>query len=344
MDEKQQKLAQWANDLKPFVSVTVDQLRTFVAVHETGSARAAAIHVLKRDQSSVEKQLKTLDEHFWNFNKERLIIKPQGRGAELRFTRGGERVYQLARKVLQEFSDTRTQFEKVYRLRIALTKFTIPLLAEVEDSISKRLRQHGRKPERELIHIRSELVQQCLEDPSLDFSLGGIVTGQPIDSRLQFIPWKSENLLLLSNLPLHCKAIQIAQLRSLGLPLILPTTGVIKEFVTQALGGAEGLNVVEWCNDLQFGLDLLRLRVHEACMICTEFIAAEARNRKDCDKTFYTYRISDCKLKMETGLFRRAGEDELYEPTHPVRIFWETFRDLAQKRHQARVRASAARA
>lgn len=334
-DEQQSKLSKWADELAPFVSVTVDQLRTFVAVHELGSTRAAALHVLKRDQSSVEKQLKTLDEHFWNFNKERLIIKPSSRGAELRFTRGGERVYELAQRLLGEFSNTRTQLEKVYRLRIAITKFTIPLLAEIADPIWKRLNQAGKQPARELIHISSEQLQKCLEDPTIDFSLGGIIAGLPIERNIEFVRWNTEKFVLLSNFPLSGGKIDVNQLRSSSLPLVLRTDGPMKEFVNRALGGTEGLNVVEWCNDIQFGLDLLRLKVHEACMVCSEFIAAEAMKRIDSEGVLYAYEFSGCDVLHQRGLFRRAGTDELYEPTHPVRIFWDTFKDLAAKREQA---------
>jgi DNA-binding transcriptional LysR family regulator len=333
-NEQERKLAEWADELRPFISVTIDQLRTYVAVHETESMRSAALRVLKRDQSSVEKQLKTLDEHFWNFNKERLIIKAPGRGGELRFTRGGERVYELARRVLQEFLNTRTHLEKVYRLRIALTKFTIPLLAEIEVPISRRFKQHGRKPERELIHVRSEQTQKCLEDPTIDFSLGPIIHGQPVHPQFEFIRWKTENVVLLSNVPLNFNELDIGQLRSLGLPLILPTTGIMHEIVTKGLGGSEGLNVVERCNDLQFALDLLRLRVHEACLIAPDSMAREAQRRADSAGIFHIYPLVDCDIRVDTGLFRRAGEDRLYEPTHPVRIFWDAFEDLALKKDE----------
>lgn len=334
-DEQQGKLGEWADELAPFVPVTVDQLRTYVAVYETGSTRTAALRILKRDQSSVEKQLKTLEEHFWNFNKERLIIKPSARGAELQFTRGGERVYELARKILEEFRSTRTQLEKIYRLRIAITKFTIPLLAEIDEPIWKRLKQFGRQPEQELIHIRSEHIQKCLEDPTIDFALGGILTGEPIERNIEFVRWNTEKFVLLSNVPLGDAKIDVKQLRSAGLPLILRTDGVMKHFVARALGGPEGLNVVEWCNDVQFGLDLLRLRVREACMICSEFIAEEAAKRIESEGALHTYQFVGCDLLHERGLFRRAGTDELYEPTHPVRIFWDTFKDLAAERGQS---------
>ncbi len=331
-DEEQRKLGEWADELAPFVSVTVDQLRTFVAVYETGSTRAAALRILKRDQSSVEKQLKTLEEHFWNFNKERLIIKPSARGAELRFTRGGERVYELAQRILEAFRSTRTQMEKIYRLRIAITKYTIPLLAEIDDPIWKRLKQLGRQPEQELIHIGSDQIQTCLEDPTMDFALGGIITGHPIKRSIEFIRWNTERFVLISNVSLGGTRIDVKQLRSSSLPLILRTDGVMKEFITRTLGGTEGLNVVEWCNDLQFGLDLLRLRLREGCMICSEFIATEAAKHIDSEGVLHMYHFEGCNVFHERGLFRRAGTDELYEPTHPVRIFWDTFKELAAKR------------
>ena len=334
VDEEQAKLGRWADELAPFVSVTVDQLRSYVAVHETGSTRTAALHILKRDQSSVEKQLKTLDEHFWNFNKERLIIKPSTRGGELRFTRGGEKVYELARNILEQFRSTRTHLQKVYRLRLAITKFTIPLLAEVADPIWKRLSQSGRQPDRELIHVGSEQLQKCLQDPTIDFALGGIISGQPIENGVEFARWNTERFVLLTNFPLGSDKIDIKQLRSSNLPLILRTDGPMRALVSRALGGTEGLNVVELCTDLQFGVDLLRLKVREACLICSEFIASEVTKRVDAARVLHSYQFSGCDFFHQRGLFRRAGTDDLYEPTHPVRVFWDTFKDLAAQREQ----------
>lgn len=238
-------------------------------------------------------------------------------------------MFQLAEQILDNFWNTRTQLEKVNRLRIALTRFFIPLLPEIEGPISKRFRQCGKNPERELIHVRSEEVQKCLKDPTVDFSLGGIVTGQQVDKKIEFLPWRTEEFVLLSNFPLNRSKIHIDELRSLCLPIILPNVGITKEFVDRAFGNLEGLNVVERCNDMQFGIDLLRLKVHEAFIITPRYVAEEAMKRQGTAKVFKTHPLAGCDLRFHVGLFRRAGEDSLYDSTHPVRLFWETFKSLA---------------
>ena len=325
-------LRRWADELSPFTSITIDQLRTYVAVHETGSSRSA-IKALGRDQSSIDKQLKTLDEHFWDLGKQRLFVKPFGRGEELRFTRAGETVFQLAEKLLRELSTTRAQLEKVDRLRIATLGFLTPLFAKLDGPIAERFRQCGRNPDRELIHVSAKNIQTCLDDPAIDFALGGVISSQRIEEHLEFALWKTEEFLLLSNFPLDVPEVRIDQLRSLNLPLILPDPdfGLIKEFVKSALGGDYGLNILERCTDLQFGIDLLRLRVHQACTIVMAHIAEEAIRQQGTNKIFSIYPLTGFDLRFHVGLFRRAGEDDLYEATHPKRLFWDTFKSMGAK-------------
>jgi DNA-binding transcriptional LysR family regulator len=329
-DKAEYNLRRWADELNPFASITVDQLRTYVTVHETGSSRSA-IKVLGRDQSSIDKQLKTLDEHFWDLSKQRLFVKPPERGAELRFTRAGETVFHLAEKLLRELSTTRTQLEKVNRLRIAMLGFLAPLFAKLDRPIAERFRQCGRNPERELIHVSATNIQTCLHDPTIDFALGGVISSQRIDEHLEFVRWKTEEFVLLSNFPIDAPPVPIHQLRSLNLPLILNDFGVIKEFVKATLGGDYGLNIVERCTDLQFSLDLLRLRMHQACTILMAHIAEEAIRQQGTNKVLSIYPLSGFDLRYHVGLFRRAGEEHLYEATHPIRLFWDTFKSMAAK-------------
>lgn len=330
-DDRKAKLAEWVDELRPFLAATIDQLRTFIVVHDMGSIRAAALQILKRDPSSVEKQLRALEDHFWTCARERLIVKTPG-SSELGFTRSGERVYQFAQAVLRELTQARAHFEKAHRLRIALAKFTIPMLAEVEAPIWKRFNQFGTNPERELIHVRSDQVQEILRDPTVDFCFGALLTGQPIVEGLEFVRHSTQGLMLLTNMPLPVEQVDVEQLRSLRLPLILPTGGILREFVARALGGAEGLNVLVRCNDVQFAVDLLRARVHEACVICGEWVVAEVRRSRDWAELFRAYPIVGSTLRIELGLFRRRDDATAHGPDHPVQIFWDTFKEFAEKR------------
>jgi hypothetical protein len=80
------------------LETTFDQLRTLVLVAETGSALSAA-RVLGREQSSVQKQLDTLNRSFRQMCGEQLVIK-QGRGQRFLFTPSGWQFVELARATL----------------------------------------------------------------------------------------------------------------------------------------------------------------------------------------------------------------------------------------------------
>ena len=80
---------------------TFDQLRTLVVVQETGSAHAAA-RILGREQSSVQKQIDTLNRGFQRMCGELMVIK-QGRGQPFLFTPTGAGVARQARVLLVDW-------------------------------------------------------------------------------------------------------------------------------------------------------------------------------------------------------------------------------------------------
>lgn len=68
------------------LDTSLDQLRTLAVVHATGSAQRAA-----RSQSSVQKQLDTLNDAAIRLMGEALVAK-QGRGKDFLFTGSGDDV------------------------------------------------------------------------------------------------------------------------------------------------------------------------------------------------------------------------------------------------------------
>jgi DNA-binding transcriptional LysR family regulator len=70
------------------LETTFDQLRTLLLVAQTGSALRAA-RMLSREQSSVQKQLDTLNRNFQEMCGEPLVVK-QGRGQPFLFTPSGQ--------------------------------------------------------------------------------------------------------------------------------------------------------------------------------------------------------------------------------------------------------------
>ncbi len=83
------------------LELTFDQLRTLVVVQEAGSANGAA-RILGREQSSVQKQIDTLNRSFQRMCGELLAIR-QGRGQPFRFTQTGTAVTKQADATLADW-------------------------------------------------------------------------------------------------------------------------------------------------------------------------------------------------------------------------------------------------
>jgi DNA-binding transcriptional LysR family regulator len=324
--------------LEPLLSLTLDQLSTFSVICEKKSIRHAAL-AIGRDQSSVEKQLQTMDRNFEQLVNEKLVLKSKQRGAKLHLTRAGTSVCSLAQNILLSAADAAASLQKLqknYTIRIGLTTLVIPILTQVEDQISKRFARAGAKLTRELRHLRMhELQPHLLQDRTLDFCLGGMMCkpdeAYPIHAGLDFIEWRKEEMVLLSNWKLPSGNISIADLFMARMPLLLPATGAINDFMAHLGRDPSALNVVETCTDLHFALDLLRLSARDYCTICSEHAMKYAKALPD-GRRIYEYRFKDSQLHTIVGLFRRRGEEEHLSDIHPVRMFWEVFAEIARKK------------
>ncbi|MDX3192093.1 LysR family transcriptional regulator [Streptomyces sp. MN03-5084-2B] len=113
------------------LDTSLDQLRTLAVVHATGSAQRAA-RVLQRSQSSVQKQLDTLNDAAVRLMGEALVAK-QGRGKDFLFTSSGDEVVALATGTLRAWT------ERVHGARrrvgstitVGTTEFTVEFLGQV---------------------------------------------------------------------------------------------------------------------------------------------------------------------------------------------------------------------
>ena len=324
--------------LEPLLSLTLDQLSTFSVICEKKSIRHAAL-AIGRDQSSVEKQLQTMDRNFEKVISEKLVLKPKQRGARLHLTRAGANVCSLAQNILLAAADAATSLQKLqenYSIRIGLTTFVIPILTQVEEQISKRFARAGVSLIRELRNLRvHELQPSLLQDRSLDFCLGGIMCqpneAYPIEPGLDFIEWQREDMVLLSNWKLPDNEVSISDLFTSRTPLLLSANGAISDFIAHLGRDPRALNVVETCTDLHFALDLLRLSARDYCTICPEHVVRYAK-ALPTGRRIYEYRFKDNQFRTVLGLFRRRGEEEQLADTHPVRMFWEVFADMAKRK------------
>ena len=329
--------------LEPLLSLTLDQLSTFSVVCEKKSVRQAAL-AIGRDQSSVEKQLQTMDRNFEKVVNEKLVLKPKQRGAKLHLTQAGVNVCALAQDILLTVAGAAAglqKFQQNYTIRIGLTTFVIPILTQVEEQISRRFARAGVKLTRELRHLRMhELQPNLLQDRSLDFCLGGMMRkadeAYPLEEGLEFIEWRKEEMVLLSNWKLPNNDISMSDLFTARIPLLLPANGAIRSFIAHLGRDPEALNVVETCTDLQFALDLLRLSSRDYCTICSQHVVKYAKALPD-GRRIHEYRFKDNQLCTVIGLFRRKDEMEHLSDIHPVRMFWEVFAEIARKK-RGRVR------
>lgn len=328
--------------IEPLLPITIDQLSTFAAVCDKQSPRQAALSI-KRDQSSVEKQLQTIERNFEGLVDEKLIRKPDKRGGHTDLTRSGARVLQLASEILKAVSEAARDLRRlqtIYTIRIGLTAFMIPLITGIERQVSKRFEAAGVRLSHELRDIRTDNIQATLRaDKRFDFCLGDVISrsdeSAPVSEDLDFAEWQREEFVLLSNYNLGGASLKLNDLTDRRIPLILPTFGVIRRFVDASVEHPETLNIAQSCNDYHFGFDLLRQSMQDYCMICTPRVANHAKQVPG-SKPLRVYKLNGNKRELSVGLFRRKGECDNFAPSHPLRMFWDVFAELAQKRQKRR--------
>jgi DNA-binding transcriptional LysR family regulator len=327
-------------ELEDLLPLTIDQLRTFIAICHERSVRRGGISI-GRDQSSVEKQLKKIEDHFRNMSDSGLFLRPSHRGADVHLTEAGERVLGLATSIFDAMLETCSELRKLRHerpIRFAITTFMIAVLNEVQPLAVQEFAKKGIRLSRELIHVRSNNIQTVIaQDRSIDFALGGIIAEEgeaaAVDDDLVFHEWRREDLVLLSNAGIENDVVGMDQIARGEIPMILPRQGVINELVSRQFGGPPfgSLNVVEWCDDVHFALDLLHLQIYEAAMIATDYIASRAMERPGSGH-LKLHRLSGCDYRLRVGIFTRRGEIEVYNRNHPIRMFLDTFIKMSKER------------
>jgi DNA-binding transcriptional LysR family regulator len=316
------------------LDLTWDQLRTLFFVHETGTALAAA-KVLGREQSSVQKQLDILNRNFQALTGELLVVK-QGRGRDFLFTPTGLEVVERARTTfadwLQGIAESRRRLGST--LTVGTTEFTLGFLGRVWERVAPHLLE--REIELKVVHIRTRDFWQRLDSNQVDLLCGGLaaeVTAEPIAPDYDFLEWHRENLVLLTNLPvreLSAKTVSVDRLRTL--PLVIPSRGVITDFVERWYGQdfRSQLQIAAEIDDVYYGLALLRSRMTYGCMLCSRSIGqAAVDGRLPSSEEFRLVDFAedfDPMLQLISGVFARKGERETYDASHPLNILWEGFR------------------
>jgi DNA-binding transcriptional LysR family regulator len=315
---------------------TFDQLRTLVVVQEADSANGAA-RILGREQSSVQKQIDTLNRGFQRMCGELLAVR-QGRGQPLRFTPTGIAVAEQARVMLADWqarvNDARRQIGKT--LTLGTTEFTLPFVGKVWRRVCDKFA--AREIELNVQHVRTKDSFARLNAREIDLLCGGFASTADADDvpgDYEFLQWHRDGLVLLTNLPqreLPVPAVSVHRL--LDVPLIVPTTGgVIVDFLRRWYGSdfRNRLTIVATIDDIYYGLALMRSKMAYGCMLTTVGIARAAVEGRlpggpglrlvDLGPDF------DPMMELVTGTFARPGERSAFDASHPLNLLWQAFAD-----------------
>jgi DNA-binding transcriptional LysR family regulator len=329
--------ASWDHVQSALLQVTFDQLRTFLALHETRSpARAAA--ALRRDQSSVTKQLETLNTHFRALCGEPLARRhPRQRGRDLTFTRSGELVATLAASLFDEWSS------ELHRRRLALggslsvgaTAFILDFVPEAWNHVVRSLTQRG--VQLSIRQIRTRHVLSVLHERSVDVDvvLGGVILERDAegidDPQLDFLPWDRQPFVLLTNYPTELLPDSpVSPEMLLELSLLLPGRGIIDDFLARWYGNdyKTRLRTYEIVGDVPFNLSLLRSGSIEACMIVPAFLADP---RYLGNLRWLPLTAPDAPdLEAVASLVVRKADRVDRSPDNPLNVVWRLFWERAE--------------
>ncbi|MCP9949405.1 LysR family transcriptional regulator [Actinomadura madurae] len=317
------------------LDMTFDQLRTLLVVHETGSALRAA-RVLGREQSSVQKQLDTLNRTSQTLCGEVLTVR-QGRGRDFLFTPTGEATVELARgtfeKWLESIHLSRRRLGRM--LTVGTTEFTLPIVSRAWNRVSEEFRQ--REVEFKVLHVRTKDVWSRLENRQVDLICGSIVSTQEGDLRLkeyEVIEYARGQALLLTNLPESELPDAAVETSGLGrVPLVVPPAGLVADLLATWYGTnfRERLNVVADIDDVHYGLSLLRSGFVRGCMIVTGSIGRGMAAQEDSDavplRTIGLHDDLEPKAELMTGAFVRRADLERYDAGHPLNRLWDAVKE-----------------
>src|SRR5215471_3867110 len=318
------------------LELTFDQLRTLVVVQEADSANAAA-RILGREQSSVQKQIDTLNRSFQRMCGELLAIR-QGRGQPFRFTPTGTAIAKQARAMLADWqgrvNDARRRIGKT--LAIGATEFTLPFIGKVWQRVCDEFA--AREIELNVQDVRTKDSFSRLDAREIDLLCGGFasITGaSDVPGDYEFLQWQRDRLVLLTNLPkreLPVRAVSVDRLP--GVPLIVPSTGgVIVDFLRRWYGSdfRNRLTIVATIDDIYYGLALMRSKMAYGCMLTSAGIAhaaVDGRLPGGPDLRFIDLGPDfEPMMELVTGTFARRGERSAFDASHPLNLLWQAFAD-----------------
>jgi DNA-binding transcriptional LysR family regulator len=320
------------------LDVTLDQLRTLLALQEAGSPLQAA-GMLGREHSSVRKQLDTLNRAFQQACGEVLVIK-QGRGQDYLFTPTGEMATSVGRRMFADWlagiTDRRRRLGAV--VTVATTEFTVDFLAQIWPQVGGEFT--SREIELNIVHVRTRDFWAQLDAKNVDLVCGSIPASPGRDPALDgydVIEWQREDLALITNVPVReLPADVIDQQRLPDVPLLAPTAGLVAEFLRRWYGTdfQNRLHIVAEVDSIYYGLALLRSSLVHGALITTLAAAqAAVEGRLPGGPGLRLIRLAPAfspPLQVLAGIFARKGERTLYQQEHPLNLLWNAFETQAR--------------
>jgi DNA-binding transcriptional LysR family regulator len=314
------------------LDTTLDQLRTLIAVYETRSALRAA-RVLGREQSSVQKQIDTLNRNFKSLCGEPLVVK-QGRGKDVLITQTGEALVELARTTLTKWLDSIHECRRKLgtTLTVGTTRFMLDPLAKAWHHVADDFRR--RDVELKVVHIRTKDIWTSLESKEVDIVCGSVVTHAGRSNGFEdfdVIEWRRGGLALLTNMPESRLGTSVGTGELPKLPLVVPGDGLIAEFLRGWFGPdyRNELDIAAEIDEIQYGMSLLRSGLVEGCMIVTSGLGVVAANNelREGSGLRVVELKNDRKPQLErlVGVFARKEERAKFPADHPLNLLWAAF-------------------
>ncbi|WP_043263666.1 LysR family transcriptional regulator [Streptomyces sp. CT34] len=314
------------------LDTTMDQLRTLIVVHEAGTALGAARR-LGREQSSVQKQLDTMNRTFAALCGEELVLK-QGRGQDALFTATGEALVELARRTLGEWAegvhDARRRLGRT--LSVGTTRYTLGFLLDAVEHVSADYERAG--VDLKVTHVRTGDLFTKLRTQELDLVCGSVVVTEGEEAELlapyEVMEWRRSGLSLLTNLPPDRLSGASFSARDLPrLPLVVSAGGLIGRFLTSWYGSdyRQRLTVAAEIEAAHYGFELLRSGVVSGAMLVTRGIGEAAADGRLPEagglRTLEIVGEVGPRTEVLVGVFTRRGERDAYPPDHPLNRLWE---------------------
>ncbi|MEV0696894.1 LysR family transcriptional regulator [Saccharopolyspora sp. NPDC050389] len=311
------------------LDTTMDQMRTLVLVHELGTALAAA-RSLGREQSSVQKQLDTLNRNFKQLCGEPLVVK-QGRGKRVLFTASGDAFVEIARDTLGDWLDGVRESRRLRgeTVTVGTTRFTLGFLANAGEHVAEEFSERG--IDLRVTHLRTRELLDALRTKQADLVCGSVLMSEDdaVLAEFDVMEWRRSGLSLVTNFSgeqLPNRALRASELHAV--PLVVPASGLISGFLHGWFGTdfRDKLDIAAEIDDVRYGFDLLRSELLHGCMIVTQGVGEAAGDGRLPEgqglRTIELVNDVGPKMQVLVGAFTRRGERQGYYAEHPLNLLW----------------------